>query len=299
MKHKNLHRSLVLPLILLVILGLCFINPVSAQGETTVSISPLGQEVSPEQVFTVEIIVDPELAIAGMQFNLSFDASLFTVDSVEEGNLLNQNGASTYFTPGTIDNVAGTITSVAGAITTSGETVSSPGIFAIITLTSGTVGGTSRLDLSNVIVGDIEGNTVSVEVNSGSVNIVGASPAPTSPPKSENDKVPDEASEEVAAPEPQASTKSESSSEPETPDVSDEASEEVTTAEPPAPASPPEPEIDQVLDEASEEVAAPELPAPPPAQPESTNWPLTWGIIGGVIIVFGLSIFIQLRRRSY
>ena len=171
MKHKNLHRSLVLPLILLVILGLCFINPVSAQGETTVSISPLGQEVSPEQVFTVEIIVNPELAIAGMQFNLSFDASLFTVDSVEEGNLLNQNGASTYFTPGTIDNVAGTITSVAGAITTSGETVSSPGIFAIITLTSGTVGGTSRLDLSNVIVGDIEGNTVSVEVNSGSVTV--------------------------------------------------------------------------------------------------------------------------------
>jgi len=171
MKHRNLYRWLVSPLILVMLLGLCFITPVSANEETTVSILPLGQSVIQNEEFTVEVAVDPKVAIAGMQFDLSFDPSLITADSIEEGNLLNQDGASTYFTSGTIDNDAGTITGVAGAITTPGQTVSSPGIFAIINFTAGTTGGTSLLNLSNVIVGDINGTAVLVKVNNGSATI--------------------------------------------------------------------------------------------------------------------------------
>ena len=140
-----------------------------------VSVSTPDQVNSGEQ-FTVDILVEPETAIAGVQFDLAFDPSLVTVDSVAEGNLLSQNGATTYFSPGAIDNVAGTITAVAGAITTPGQTVSTAGTFATITLTAGTESGTCPLTLSGVVVGDIDGQSVSVSVVNGQVIINQPSP---------------------------------------------------------------------------------------------------------------------------
>jgi len=142
----------------------------SAQGDTIVRVSEPGV-IEPGEQFTVDIIVEPEVGIAGVQFNLSFDSSLVTVNYVAEGNLLSQNGATTYFTAGTIDNVAGTVSAVAGAITTPGQVVSTSGTFATVTLTAGTQGGTSPLTLSNVVVGDINGQPVQVSVVSGQVQI--------------------------------------------------------------------------------------------------------------------------------
>jgi len=138
---------------------------------TTVNITPPTQEVLSNESFIVNVTVDPAIPIAGVQFDLSFNSSLVTANSVTEGNLLSQGGANTYFSPGTIDNTAGTITGVAGAITTPGQTVSSPGVFATIQMTAKSVEGTSLLDLSSVIVGDINGNPVSVMVSDGSVTV--------------------------------------------------------------------------------------------------------------------------------
>ena len=122
-------------------------------------------------LFAVNVTIDPKVAIAGTQFDLSFNPSLVSANSVTEGNLLKQGGANTYFSPRTIDNTAGTITGVAGAITTPGQTMSSPGVFATIQMTAKSADGTSPLDLSNVIVGDINGNPVSITVNDGSVTV--------------------------------------------------------------------------------------------------------------------------------
>ncbi|RZN35678.1 MAG: hypothetical protein EF813_08410 [Methanosarcinales archaeon] len=137
---------------------------------TTVDITPPSQDVY-SGPFTVNVTVNPVESITGVQFDLSFNTSLVSADSVIEGDLLSQNGASAFFSPGTIDNAAGTITSVAGAITTPGATVSSPGVFATIRMTAKSVEGTSSLDLSNVIVGDINGDPVSIMVNDGTVTI--------------------------------------------------------------------------------------------------------------------------------
>jgi hypothetical protein len=105
---------------------------------------------------------------------LSFDPSLLTANSVAEGNLLSQGGASTYFMSGTIDNAAGTITGVFGAITADGQTVSPPGTFATISFTAKTTAGTSALNLSNVIVGKVGGQTATIAVTDGSVTVAGA-----------------------------------------------------------------------------------------------------------------------------
>jgi hypothetical protein len=136
-----------------------------------VSVSPSTQNVATGETFTVDITIDPSISIAGAQFDLSFNPALVNGDSVTEGNLLKQGGAGTYFSPGTINNIAGTITGVAGAITTPGQSVSSQGVFATIEMTAKSVDGTSTLNLSNVIVGDLSGNPVSIIVNNGSATV--------------------------------------------------------------------------------------------------------------------------------
>jgi hypothetical protein len=127
--------------------------------------------------FTVSIAVVPSTAIAGMQFDLSFDPSLVTVDSVKEGDLLGQGGASTFFNSGNIDSQAGTIRGAFGAITSPGETVSTPGTFATITLTARKQSVSYPLSLSSVIAGDINGNPVPVSLgNEGTPGIAAERP---------------------------------------------------------------------------------------------------------------------------
>jgi hypothetical protein len=142
---------------------------------TTVTVTPQVQSVSKVSPFTVSVDVDPAVPILGVQLDLSFDTSLVEANSVTEGNLLNQDGASTSFLPGTIDNTAGTITGVAGAIIGGGAPVSSPGTFATISFTAKTTAGTSPLDLSNVVVGDASG-AVTNTTNDGSVTVNDGAP---------------------------------------------------------------------------------------------------------------------------
>ena len=171
MKYRNLFNiAKVLPLAVVLTLGLFPPGMASAQETTIVSVSAPSQVNSGEQ-FTVDIVVQPGEAIAGVQFDLAFDQSLVTADGVAEGNLLSQGGATTYFNPGGIDNVAGTINGVAGAIITPGQTISTAGIFVTNTLTAGTGGGTCPLTLSAVVVGDINGQPVPVSIVDGEVVI--------------------------------------------------------------------------------------------------------------------------------
>ncbi len=156
----------------IIALALCLPGlPAAATGTATVSVSVPTQPVSPGSQFTVNITVQPSSAIAGAQFNLAYNPALVTVSGVTEGNLLNQNGASTYFTPGTINNTAGTVTGAAGAIVTPGQTVSNSGTLAVITMTAGSTRGTGTLTLSNVVVGDINGQSLTVTMNNAQISV--------------------------------------------------------------------------------------------------------------------------------
>ncbi|HDI12957.1 MAG TPA: hypothetical protein ENF64_02450 [Hadesarchaea archaeon] len=145
------------------------VEVVSAQT-TDVSISPQTSLVENGQSFVVDVSVVQHTPIAGAQFDLSFDPSLLTVDSVEEGNLFKQGGASTYFQSGTINNTTGSITGVACVIL-GPNTVESPGTLATIHLTAKGPAGTSPLTLSNVIVGNENGVAVPISVSNGSVHV--------------------------------------------------------------------------------------------------------------------------------
>jgi hypothetical protein len=141
----------------------------SANPATGVNVQPPTKKVGIGDNFTVDIFVNPDTAIAGAQFSLSFNASVLKANSVAEGNLLTQGGASTYFQAGTINNVAGTITGVAGYIKTAAP-VSQNGTFATVSFNA-TAAGTSALHLSNVIVVNVSGQAVDKEVTDGNVTV--------------------------------------------------------------------------------------------------------------------------------
>ena len=98
MKNKKYIGIGIISLFLL----LFVLDGIAVAQTTVVSVSPSAQTVLQGQTFIINITVNPAVPIAGAQFDLSFDPSLVRANSVTEGNLLKQGGASTYFSPGTI-----------------------------------------------------------------------------------------------------------------------------------------------------------------------------------------------------
>jgi hypothetical protein len=168
---KNIRFLRNLTIFLVVFLSVFLPGLAYAAGNAVVSITLPGSTINPGQQFTISISVTPNNAIAGMQFSLTFNPAVATAVNVTEGNLFKQGGASTYFNAGQINNVAGSITGVFVVITSPGQTVSTAGTLAVITMTAGAGGGSSPLTLTNVIVGDAGGNSVPVTVNNATVNI--------------------------------------------------------------------------------------------------------------------------------
>jgi hypothetical protein len=152
-----------------------------AAGNAVVSVSVPTGTINQGQQFTVSINTVPNNAIAGMQFNLTFNPAVVTVNSITEGNLFKQGGASTYFSAGNINNTAGTVTGVFGAITSPGQTVATAGTFATITMTAGSTGGSTSLTLSDVVVGDASSQPIPVSINNGTISVE-TSPGSTPPP---------------------------------------------------------------------------------------------------------------------
>jgi len=136
---------------------------------TFVNITPCLQQVNINDTFIVNVTIDPAVGIAGAQFDLFFNASLLEVIDVQQGNLF--NGYDTFFNNGSIDNINGKINDVYGAIIVPGGNVSNYGTFAKITFRAKKE-GVAYLNLSDVIVGDVNAKAVAIEIHNGSVEIV-------------------------------------------------------------------------------------------------------------------------------
>ena len=182
MEHARACDCLKAALVAASLLATIFLpSRASAAGTAIVSVSAPAQTVTSGTRFIVNINVQPNTAIAGAQFSLSFNPSLISANSVSEGNLLKQGGASTYFMAGKIDNANGTVSGVTGTIVTRGGTVSTPGTLASIAFTAGTARGASPITLSTLIVGDVNGQAVTVSAVNGQV-VNGQAPDNTAPP---------------------------------------------------------------------------------------------------------------------
>ncbi len=142
-----------------------------AAGSTNVNLMVPAGVIEPGNYVTVNVYLQPNQPIAGAQFSLSFNPEMVKVESITEGDLLKQDGANTYFTSGQINNNLGTVSGVFGAITSPGNTVSSPGTFAVVNIVAGSTGGSCPLTLSGVIVGNINGQSVPTSLTNGNIAI--------------------------------------------------------------------------------------------------------------------------------
>jgi hypothetical protein len=155
---------------------------VAAAGTATVGFSPSNQTLSPGQTFSLNIDVQPNNAITGVQVSFAFDPSVVTVKSVSEGNLFKQSGASSFFVPGSIDNVKGIVSDICGVIIGSGKNVSNAGTLAVVVLTAGTKDGNTPLTLSDVLIGDQNGKAILSGISNGQATVSRPVATPTPSP---------------------------------------------------------------------------------------------------------------------
>ena len=161
-----------------IIVSTSLIGVVSAQ--TLVSISPSTQQIDEGQNFAISVYVVPELdaPASGAQLNMQFDSSLVNVVSITEGNLLDQDGASTLFSAGTIDNSQGTVTDVY-ALILGKSNITTSGIFVNIDLVALNNSGTCTFEMSNVIISNSAGQSLPITVTNGNADIGDVTIIPT------------------------------------------------------------------------------------------------------------------------
>ena len=144
---------------------------ITVNNPAKVVVSPSMKNVTYGQDFTINVSIDPSgTAIAGAQLNLAFNKSILKINNLLEGNLFKQGGASTLFNSGIIDNSQGTVKNIYGAIIGSSN-VSTQGTFIIINATAVALSGTSVIDVSNIMVSDLDGAAVAFNTSNGTINI--------------------------------------------------------------------------------------------------------------------------------
>ncbi len=175
MKKTRSFSKIILAVFAVFLLSMPFVSP--APAATTMVLTPSTQTVDPGDTFTVDIVVTPDRAIAGVQFDINWNPDLLEFDGWTEGDLLNQDppGCGTFVAiMGGLYQEQGFIDGLAGVVLGSGCEVSGPGIYVTLTFTA-EAAGISPLVLSDVIVGDLTGTEVPSTVTSGDVVITGTS----------------------------------------------------------------------------------------------------------------------------
>lgn len=218
--QSDRHNFTLFLLLCILLFTICTEN---VSSEAVISISLQEQASAGEESFTVNVYVEPEEPVSGIQFDLIFNSSLVSVKDVREGELLKQSGSDTMFSPGEVDNSKGTVTGIYGFIMGKDE-ATAPGIFAAIDLTSTGGNGFYELQLSNVVISDSNGHAVPVRVVDGTA---GTEDTATSPAEKLLKMTrPGEDNEEETFLSPQ-STNSLESQDPELEPVAEEGSSEV------------------------------------------------------------------------
>lgn len=121
---------------------------------TPVFVLPLTQTKEVDETFTVDVWIEPTVNISVVTLGVSWDPAFVHANGYVEGNLLNQDGATTNFFGGAIDNVAGTMATITGQIVAPPfptSPVDDPGIFVTLNFTA-TNEGSTAITLTGVVV---------------------------------------------------------------------------------------------------------------------------------------------------
>jgi len=164
----------------LLLMLLCLTTATSATPK--ISVYPSSIKASPGENFTIEIRIDPNGAeIYAVQYDLYFNPSILNATSQSQGNFLSQDGANTIVLVNKINNTIGKIEYVETRMGVE-EGVKEAGVLSSISFkVIGT--GTSGLNLSNVILSDLNPSPIEATIVSGKVDVSApATPATTASP---------------------------------------------------------------------------------------------------------------------
>jgi hypothetical protein len=134
-------------LVPVLIVSFIILAPAISQASPAI-VAPYAGVATPGATFTVPITVYDVTDLNFWQFDLSYNSSIVTANSVTEGPFMSTFGA-TLFTPGVIDNTGGLISLVADAYVDLPPNPSGGGVLAYVEFTS-VSWGESPLNLSNV-----------------------------------------------------------------------------------------------------------------------------------------------------
>jgi hypothetical protein len=167
LKHDRLVAGLIIVALVVatILFGIWPRAPKEIMANTVVKLVLSKDVVEPGESFSMDVVIEPAAGanVAGAQLNIDFNNQSIQLDSVAEGDFLNQGGDPTYFNAGVIDSANGHLTNVYGAVLKAGAVLPNPGTFATIQCTAGQVPSTSSVVLSNVIVGNKDGVAVPLE----------------------------------------------------------------------------------------------------------------------------------------
>lgn len=154
------------------VLAACFLT-VAAVSAATVSIDPTVTNVDVGSTFSLNVDITDITDLYAFQFDIGFDPTVLSANSVSEGPFLSSGGGTTLFIPGTIDNGSGLVSFTADALTgpISGvSTGATPGVLATLQFTALST-GTSPITLSNIMLLDSNLSDIEFTSQDGSVNV--------------------------------------------------------------------------------------------------------------------------------
>ena len=108
--------------------------------------------------FTLDILAEDVLDMAGWQFDIAFDPTVLEAVNVSEGNFLKTGGATTFFQGGSINNAAGKITGLNSA-RLSAQGVTGTGTLLQVNFKT-KLGGETKLELQNFQFGTVTGTLI-------------------------------------------------------------------------------------------------------------------------------------------
>ncbi|HWX79440.1 MAG TPA: cohesin domain-containing protein [Steroidobacteraceae bacterium] len=140
-----------------------------ANAQAVISIDPTTQTASTGNVVTVDVGISNVSDLYGYQFDLAFNPSILQAVSSSEGPFL-ATGGSTFFIPGTNDNLGGTVFATANTLLTAVSGVNGSGELAVFTFDA--IGaGTSTLAIQNETLLNSSINVISDLTKTGFVTV--------------------------------------------------------------------------------------------------------------------------------
>jgi hypothetical protein len=145
-----------------------------------ISIQPATKNTNPGQTFSLDVTINGAADLYAYQFDIGFNSSVLSANSVSEGAFLSGSG-STFFFEGFIDNVGGTISFIADSLTGPISGASGNGTLATISFTS--IGpGSSPVGVFNVTALDSFGEGIAVDTVGATVTVSAGADVPEPSP---------------------------------------------------------------------------------------------------------------------